>query len=142
MHYLDQWCKTLFTNPETISNFKAAEGCHEASCILRAHVYYVPPYKVSRHVDLVLGICTPVLQMNFILQWCRRTIADFIPQTRGFGPEPVHVRFLVNKATLEQSFLREQKVSLRQNYSTYVLFPSFSEYNSCQKDGKANSENL
>jgi hypothetical protein len=80
--------------------------------------------------------------VNFILQWCRRIIAYFTPWAHGFDPGLIHVKFVVNKVALKQSFLLEEQVFLRQNYSTYVPFPSLSEHNSCQKDGRMKPENL
>jgi len=96
MHYSFQWWKILFTIPGTISKFKAAKS------VMKLIAYWGPTHitchltKFSRHFDLVLGICTPVMQMNFVLQWCMRLIADFTPRTRSFDPGPVHVRLVVN----------------------------------------------
>jgi len=94
--YSDQRWKILFTNPENISKFKATKS------VMQLLAYWGPTYitchltKFNPHFDFVLGICTPVIQMNFILQWCRQLIEDFTPRTRGFDPGPVHVRLVVN----------------------------------------------
>jgi len=96
MHYSDKWWKILFTNPETISKFNASKS------VTNLLAYWGPTYimchltKFNCHFDLVLGICTPVMQMNFSLKWCRRLIADFTPRARGFDPGPVHVRLVVS----------------------------------------------